>query len=71
MVKLHDTMDAVVWAREFMRLYRKFGYEPDEQTMIGWFANAIMCGYDHYRWQRERLERKYGCSCRQKERKVI
>lgn len=43
--KLHDTMDAVVWAREFIRI---FGGKPspDEGTMIGWFANAIMVGWD-------------------------
>ena len=36
------TMDAKVWAQEF----RKQHPEADEAEMIGWFANAIMAGYD-------------------------
>jgi hypothetical protein len=42
-----QTVDAVAWAKEWLRtvevnptIYR------DEGTMIGWFANAIMAGYD-------------------------
>lgn len=50
-VKLHDTMDAGVWAKEFMRLQRKFGWSADEDMMRGWFANAIMCGWDHRGWR--------------------
>ena len=46
-----QSMDARVWAKEFMRLYNdKHQAEPneliDEGLMIGWFANAIMAGYD-------------------------
>lgn len=48
--KLHSTMDAVVWAREFMRIFSGHVCGPDETIdeglMIGWFANAIMTGYD-------------------------
>ena len=44
------TMDAAVWAKEFMDRYLGVGHDPsmriDEGTMIGWFANAIMAGYD-------------------------
>lgn len=55
MIDLQDTIDARVWAKEFIRLYRKFGYEPDEEMMIGWFANAIMVGYGHgYRRSEEK-----------------
>ncbi len=36
------TMDAAVWAAEFVKMYPGI----DEGTMIGWFANAIMAGYD-------------------------
>ena len=39
---LYGQFDAVVWAREFCRL----NPGADEATMIGWFANAIMTGYD-------------------------
>lgn len=43
-VDLHSTIDAQVWAKEFMRLHG-ISY-PDEQNMVGWFANAIMAGFD-------------------------
>lgn len=42
---LHETMDGAVWAKEFVRING-----GDEGTMIAWFANAIMTGYDHSRW---------------------
>ena len=38
---LHDTMDAQRWTKEFVRLHG-----GDEGLMLGWFANAIMVGYD-------------------------
>lgn len=53
MIDLRITTDAVVWAKEFIRLYKKFGYEPDEQMMTTWFANAIMVGYYYGRNSRE------------------
>lgn len=49
-VKLHETMDADVWAREFIRLNNS----SDLDMMRSWFANAIMCGWDHSRWKIER-----------------
>lgn len=52
--KLHSTMDAKVWAEEFMRIFGQKLSEIDEGLMIGWFANAIMCGSDitHNRQQK-------------------
>jgi hypothetical protein len=47
-INLVRTMDARVWAAEFMRIT---GGTVDEQTMISWFANAIMCGWDHHYWE--------------------
>ena len=44
---LNGTTDAAVWASEFMRLFGQRLNEIDEGLMIGWFANAIMAGYDH------------------------
>jgi len=44
---LHKTMDAQVWARTFMEYSKRYG-PFDEDTMLGWFANAIMCGWDHH-----------------------
>lgn len=45
-VNLHSTTDAVVWAKEFMKLNqaRIQSGELDLHTMIGWFANAIETG---------------------------
>lgn len=41
-----DTMDAKLWAQEFMRLFGERRQEIDEGLMLAWFANAIMRGYD-------------------------
>ena len=45
--KLCGEFSAKVWASEFIKLVKK---NPkiaiDEGTMLGWFANAIMAGYD-------------------------
>jgi hypothetical protein len=48
--------DAQVWAREFVKIARENPKIPvDEGTMIGWFANAIMSGYDEgVRYERGR-----------------
>lgn len=40
-------MDARLWAEEFHKTAQRLGYQPmDEGWLIGWFANAIMQGYD-------------------------
>ena len=39
--------DAVIWAKEFVKIaLKKPTIATDEAAMIGWFANAIMTGYD-------------------------
>ena len=41
------TMDAQVWAREWIKTIKDHpNIATDEETMLGWFANAIMAGYD-------------------------
>jgi len=46
--KLIGNMDARVWAKEFKKTLRHHpGIAKDEATMMGWFANAIMSGYDN------------------------
>ena len=45
-----DSFDARDWAKEFMRRHRTTKY-PDsalvsEELVVGWFANALRCGYD-------------------------
>lgn len=46
--RLIGEFDAAVWAHEFVALAeRKPEIATDEGAMFGWFANAIMAGYDH------------------------
>lgn len=47
-----QTFDARDWAREFVQTLRKHpNIAADESTMLGWFANALMRGYDEG-WER-------------------
>jgi hypothetical protein len=47
MNKLNGEFNARVWANEFVGFVsNKPEIATDEGTMIGWFANAIMAGYD-------------------------
>ena len=43
-----QTMDAQVWASEFIKITEG---TADYDTMLAWFANALMCGWDHHYWQ--------------------
>lgn len=44
---LHGTINAVLWQEKWMEILKEHPNIPnDEGTMIGWFANAIMTGYD-------------------------
>jgi hypothetical protein len=46
-VNLHDTTDAQIWTEEWLKTIKRHPEIPtDRGTMIGWFANAIMAGYD-------------------------
>jgi len=42
----HQSMDAVVWAKEFVRINPN---STPEDVMLAWFANAIMAGFDEAR----------------------
>ena len=45
--KLIGNPNAKIWAEEFVKIIeKKPSIAKDEATMIGWFANAIMAGYD-------------------------
>ena len=45
-----QTMDATVWAKAFVAHTKNNpAIATDEETMVGWFANAIMCGFDRKR----------------------
>lgn len=58
----HDftqSFDARVWAKAFVKhVAEKPDIATDEETMIGWFANAIMRGYDENDRQRRARERE-------------
>src|SRR5688572_2805807 len=45
------SFDAADWAAEFMRLFGDKRDKIDEGLMIGWFANALMRGYDEHAWR--------------------
>lgn len=50
-----QSFDARVWARAFLDTVREHPEVPtDEQTMLGWFANALMRGYDEHTWKMQR-----------------
>ena len=53
---LHDIFDASLWAKQFIRMFGDRKDEIDEGLMLGWFSNAIMCGYDHARRESKDLE---------------
>ncbi len=45
------TFDAMVWATEFVDTVKHNpAIATDQDTMLGWFANAIMRGYDQRTW---------------------
>ena len=51
--KWPHTMDAQVWAAEFVK---HCSPSPPEDVMLGWFANAIMAGYDTAQARAQRAE---------------
>jgi hypothetical protein len=52
---LNCDRDAARWAREFNDvLAKEYNLRVDEGWLIGWFANAMMCGEDTYRWRQEK-----------------
>lgn len=49
--------DAAKWAAAFVERARTIpDFATDEGNMIGWFANAIMAGYDHARREKSEPE---------------
>lgn len=59
-VNLNDTFDARVWVQEWLKTIKEHPNLPtDEGTMLGWFANAIMAGYD-YAYREMKTETKTG-----------
>lgn len=57
--KLHSTTDADVWAKEFMTTFKNHSGKSawiDEDTIRTWFANSIMCGWNH---AHQKLDKKH------------
>lgn len=48
------SFDARTWAKEFVRSAQANPQVLTEECMVGWFANALMRGYDEHRWKAER-----------------
>ncbi len=58
MNNLNYNTDALVWAQEFMKIWQEQPIEMlDEDLMLGWFANAIMTGYDAARQKYETVNK--------------
>lgn len=57
-VRLNETTDATVWAAEFCRIVgeRLPVLKGKQDWVRGWFANAIMAGYDAGKRDAERAE---------------
>jgi hypothetical protein len=46
-MSIHSNPDAAAWARFFAETFPAGSLVPDEATMLGWFANAMMAMHDH------------------------
>lgn len=42
------SFDARVWAKAFIEHDKVYGISQSEETMVTWFANALMRGYDEF-----------------------
>jgi hypothetical protein len=67
---LRQTMDAAVWAKDFWERFGNNKDQIDESLMLTWFANAIMCGWDHAHWKLEPRLKEYEVKVRAVEDKM-
>jgi hypothetical protein len=51
--ELSNTIDALVWAKNFMNVKEATNFTIDESLMLAWFANAIMAGFDEGQRRKE------------------
>lgn len=52
---LNCDRDAMRWSNAFNDILVSKGHQPfDPDWMMSWFANAMMCGEDTYRWKYEK-----------------
>ena len=52
--EIHHNPDAAAWADYFMEVFPHCGADPD--TMLAWFANAMMAMHDHLQTQQGEQE---------------
>jgi hypothetical protein len=51
------SFDARYWAKAFVTIAEKHpDVAIDEATMLGWFANALMRGFDEHHWMSEKQQ---------------
>jgi hypothetical protein len=54
-----QSFDARDWAKAFVeRVQANPSIPNDEETMRGWFANALMRGYDEHYWRSKEYKRE-------------
>jgi hypothetical protein len=59
-INLTQEFDASVWVDEWMKAIKNDrSIATSEGTMLGWFANAIMAGYDKAQAERDILQDKF------------
>lgn len=52
--EFYKSFNGAVWAKAFREIAIELGYsDMPEEWLIGWFANAIMRGYDEYSWSNQ------------------
>ncbi len=62
-INLHSTLDARIWAKEFVKFYPQLFKDGEgvvlpeevEEIMLAWFSNAIMTGIDHANWSNGKM----------------
>lgn len=58
--QIPTTANAQIWAKEFVKIVQENPLIAfDEETMLAWFANSIMAGYD-YAERKNREVRSHG-----------
>lgn len=50
-----QSFDAQDWAKAFCKTFHEYN-RPDEATMLAWFANALMRGWDQRQWESDAAE---------------
>lgn len=58
MAAFNESFDARDWAKAFVdHVIANPSIATDQECMIGWFANALMRGYDERHWRSQSYKR--------------